>query len=232
MAKPPKEAFDVGLDPAERAAALERAEEDDIDDVEAARADVGAPVPKSKHAQMVKEFVDTEAGSLIPDLVSIFGEDAESMALDIGKASGIKLVDVKKEKPRVKRPFEPDTLYTMDPDPKIINILLKVLADHGFSRQELIELFQHAASCNVELAYLTRQRLWGWIYNRQIDFAGVEENRTAADENEDSLENKQLIKLLEYDLFDQLNDQARRFHAKPATALAWAIRFAKAAAIL
>lgn len=220
--QPPPEALDQSLDAGERADALMLADAG-LDRVEEVKPRGVATVVSRER---VSEVAKTE--SLIPDIKDIFGADAEFLEVELGKATGVKLdLEPPKQKIRVKKNQLPDDIYDASLRPEVlaqieklvIYFLQPVLGNH-----ELIRLFKLATGRNQSVVTMLRESVWFLLWNRKDRLDGAPEDRTRADEDENSLENQRLVQLLEWQTFDQLNAKATGYGCSNVTALAYMVK--------
>lgn len=232
--RPPERALDVGADVGERADAIlaeqglggDDEEGDTIGGAEGSLIPhVGGGRDGFRERMPASEFMHP-AESLIPTLTELMpGADVAQVKFDLQQMTGVHYVDpgTPVEKIRVKRFIQPEDLYDPALNPNLINLVF-LFVQPVFNQKQTMELVKLAGSRNIPLASLVRQRVWALIWDRKARLDGVPEDRKPEHENEKSVENRRLIMLLEWSLYDQLQDQGRRMNCGPATALAYIIK--------
>jgi hypothetical protein len=223
---PPPLVLDQSADPAARAEALMFHEagldpDEDGEDTPPAASNRSKPLPPVKALAGRK----TPDGSLIPDLAAIYGEDAEVISTTYKKIVGVTLETRKEVRPtRVRRSILPESIYSPDLNPELVNLIFLFFKD-VMSHDEILKFIGLAAGRNVSPVTMLREGLWDLLWNkRRTNLEGAPADRKASDEQEDSIQNQQLIMLLEFDVYDQLQNRAQAHSCSGPTALAWIVR--------
>lgn len=215
---------DMSLSIGERADAMLAAEHGDVDN-EIEVSSRAALIPQSSSGQ--EEFRQ-DIGSLIPDLTSIYGAQAQSLSLDLKNVTGFTPAMDAPSAVRVRKVIEPEDIYDPALNPALVNLVVLFLKDH-MSQGEIAEVFRLAHGRNIPLVSLLRQNLWSLIWNMKARLDGAPEGRLPEHDSEQALENKRLILLLEFSVWEQLNNRARQHNCSPAVAFAFIVKNAMAA---
>jgi hypothetical protein len=223
---PPPLVLDQSADPAARAEALMFHEagldpDEDGEDTPPAAASK-KPLPPVKALAGGTRQKDN---SLIPDLKAIYGEDAEVISTDYKKIVGVRLETRKEVRPtRVRRSILPESIYSPDLNPELVNLIFLFFKD-VLRHEEILKFIGLAAGRNVSPVTMLREGLWDLLWNkRRTNLEGAPADRKPSDEQEDSIQNQQLIMLLEFDVYDQLQNRAQAHSCSGPTALAWIVR--------
>lgn len=186
----------------------------------------GRPV---KHAtQDMPGIVREESSALIPNLHELFPNGpglATTLQADlVGQGADLDL-GAEPTKVTLRKPYEPPSLYDSALNPKLLNLAIKFLLDETqygglLSRAEFMQFFKLAQGRNIPFVSYLRQVLHLLLRDRRLVVQGwgaPERNRDH--DNDQTLENQQLSLLLGLDVYEELHNYARRFEAKPQTAM-------------
>lgn len=232
----PDDAFDLTKTVQERADAIDEALEAEGESPAALanRLKYGphpvAPMPDPLVDGAVNPQIRERSESLIPDLNEIY-PNAEVLKAELKGLTGVSLETNPAAPIRVKVMHEPEDIYDGNLNPALVNIVLLFLQP-VMSEQQIAEVLRIASGRNVSPVSMIRQRLWKLMQDRGGFVSGVPEDRKPAHDDERTLENARLIRLLGWSVYDALQDHSRRFNCGPVTAFQAIIKNAMAAAAL
>jgi hypothetical protein len=164
--------------------------------------------------------------SLIPDLLSVF-PNAQTLSVDLKRALGDAVqAFIPEPKMRVKKVDEPDDIYSGD--------RLKKRGDHlkiamfylypVLGEEAIVRLFQVAKCRGVDVVDLLRQEIWHMVRQGRFKLDGVPEDRKPAHDNEGEINNRRLIELLEFSVFDVLQDKGRGANCSAQNAFVYGVK--------
>lgn len=250
-----KKAFDVSLSLEEREAALIEADYDDEKEAFDVDHAPERPLPPgaSTEREMVNERArlnvqktmkidDTGArvGSLPPNVSKIFEAPGYLNVILDGTVDGTKDKGDRK-RIKVRKNLLPEDMYSPEMDHRMFDWFVYFMhpafgrealtADGmtagGFYIKRIVEL---ALGNGTKPLPFLRECVWGLVRDRKImlggDVSEIPADREPEDDDEDSPTNQGLIALLEWSIWNALQNESRRYNCKPQHILTYGIRFA------
>lgn len=181
-------------------------------------------------AVQTPDVVKEASSQIIPNLYELF-PDSEIIATQLSRDLGVdgKIVGVEPERVKLRKPWDPDTIYDPQLNPKLINLVVmflykpkdQVSVGGGMMSEGVFQdLIKLAMGRNIPIVSFIRQVLHFLLRSRGLIVEGwIPNERKSFHEPDNSLENQRLELLLGLDVYEELQNKARMYNASPVTAM-------------